>query len=235
ATYATTALTNGQVVTCVLTSNANCASPATATSNGITMTVTACSVSLNLKAYLEGYYISGGLMNKTLYFEGVDPNPVSTLVDTITVLLRNPTAPYTVAGTYKGIIQTNGTITCTFPPSLLGNSYYIVVTHRNTLTTWSANPVLMSASTIYDFTTAASKAYGNNQVQVGPSIWAMYTGDVVSDENVDLLDIGTIQNDIVLFGFGYLATDINGDGNVDLLDQPLVENNVSNFIFSDHP
>ncbi len=40
ATFTTTTLTNGQIVTCVLTSNAACASPATATSNGITMTIT---------------------------------------------------------------------------------------------------------------------------------------------------------------------------------------------------
>ena len=39
--FNTTSLTNGQIVTCVLTSNALCASPTTATSNGITMTVTA--------------------------------------------------------------------------------------------------------------------------------------------------------------------------------------------------
>ncbi len=39
ATYNTSALTNGQIVTCELTSNAACASPATATSNGITLTV----------------------------------------------------------------------------------------------------------------------------------------------------------------------------------------------------
>lgn len=40
ATYTTTTLTNGAVVTCVLTSNATCAVPATATSNAITMSIT---------------------------------------------------------------------------------------------------------------------------------------------------------------------------------------------------
>ena len=40
ATYTTTTLTNGQIVSCVLTSNATCAVPATATSNSITMTIT---------------------------------------------------------------------------------------------------------------------------------------------------------------------------------------------------
>ncbi|MBS1585055.1 MAG: T9SS type A sorting domain-containing protein [Bacteroidetes bacterium] len=38
-TYSTTTLTNGSVVSCVMTSNASCATPVTATSNSITMTV----------------------------------------------------------------------------------------------------------------------------------------------------------------------------------------------------
>lgn len=38
-TYSSSALTNAQIVTCVLTSNANCVSSATATSNAITMTI----------------------------------------------------------------------------------------------------------------------------------------------------------------------------------------------------
>ncbi len=41
ATFTTSSLTNGQVVTCVMTSNAACASPATATSNAITISITA--------------------------------------------------------------------------------------------------------------------------------------------------------------------------------------------------
>jgi PKD repeat protein len=39
ATYSSTALTNGQAVTCIMTSGSGCASPASATSNAITMTV----------------------------------------------------------------------------------------------------------------------------------------------------------------------------------------------------
>ncbi len=40
ATYTTTTLTNGQVVSCVITSNASCVTSTTATSNSITMTIT---------------------------------------------------------------------------------------------------------------------------------------------------------------------------------------------------
>jgi|GEM_PF-493599 len=53
ATFTTSSLANGQQVTCVMTSNAACASPVSATSNGITMTVTASvipSVSIALTA-----------------------------------------------------------------------------------------------------------------------------------------------------------------------------------------
>jgi len=41
-TYSSTTLTNGQTVTCIVTSNALCASPTTATSNGVVMTVNTC-------------------------------------------------------------------------------------------------------------------------------------------------------------------------------------------------
>ncbi len=40
-TYSNSSLSNGDIITCVMTSNAACASPATATSSGITMVVTA--------------------------------------------------------------------------------------------------------------------------------------------------------------------------------------------------
>lgn len=41
-TYSSTTLTNGQTVTCIVTSNALCASPTTATSNSVVMTVNTC-------------------------------------------------------------------------------------------------------------------------------------------------------------------------------------------------
>jgi hypothetical protein len=53
AAFTTTALNNNDVVTCLLTSNANCALPATATSNGVTMSVTGSvvpSVTVNASA-----------------------------------------------------------------------------------------------------------------------------------------------------------------------------------------
>jgi hypothetical protein len=43
-TFTTSSLTNGQIVSCVMTSNAACASPSTATSNGITISVSSTAI-----------------------------------------------------------------------------------------------------------------------------------------------------------------------------------------------
>jgi len=123
-----------------------------------------------------------------------------------------------------------------FPP--VSGPYYIAVLHRSAVQTWSANPVTLGSSPAsYDFTTAASQAYGDNQVDLSGNgtIWAFYSGDIVIDENVDLLDLGMLEGDISNFAYGYVPTDLNGDGNVDLLDSPIEETNISNFVFSNHP
>lgn len=114
---------------------------------------------------------------------------------------------------------------------------YIVIKHRNAIQSWSAMPVTMGASVNYNFSDAITKAYGSNMVQVStsPAIWAFFSGDLVIDENVDLLDLGFLETDISNFAFGYLPSDINGDGNVDLLDSPILEANINNFVFSNHP
>jgi hypothetical protein len=69
ATYTTTTLTNGQIVSCVMTSNASCASPATATSNSITMTITGvityCSATTTTTTYERITNVTIGSINNT--------------------------------------------------------------------------------------------------------------------------------------------------------------------------
>jgi hypothetical protein len=69
ATYTTTTLTNGQIVSCVLTSNASCASPTTATSNSITMTITTavtyCSATTTNTSYERITNVTIGSINNT--------------------------------------------------------------------------------------------------------------------------------------------------------------------------
>ena len=210
----------------------------TTTSTGCTKTATRiitvnnCGSTLNLKLYIEGFYTTGGLMTAALQNQGV-AGTTSGMTDTITVQLRNTTVPFGVASTLKTVLNTNGTAICTFP---ISGSYYIAVSHRNGLQTWSATSVSLSAVPItYDFSNAANKAFGSNQVSVGAGLFAFYSGDLNSDENIDITDISLIEIDINQFASGYYRTDINGDGNVDILDIPVLETNVNNFIFSNHP
>ncbi|HNF71894.1 MAG TPA: hypothetical protein PLP34_05745, partial [Chitinophagaceae bacterium] len=93
-----------------------------------TITVTPCNSVLNLKLYLQGYYIGSGFMTPVLQNQGVSSNPL--LVDSINVELRNTTAPYAMVSNAKTILNTNGTATCTFGP--VNGNYYVVVKHRNT-------------------------------------------------------------------------------------------------------
>ncbi len=190
-------------------------------------------VTLNLKAFIQGYYKGGGLMENVLYAQGVT-QMAGIECDTIQIELRQTIWPYALVNSTTQILNTNGTVTFNGnAPS--GQSYFIVLTHRNGIQTWSANPVMLSGDTMYDFTSGAAMAYGNNQIEVEPGIWAFYSGDINQDENIDLLDLSIQEADISNFEFGYYATDLNGDGNVDLLDIPMLETNINAFVFSNHP
>jgi len=200
--------------------------------HSLNLMITPCGNSIvNLKLFFQGYYDGAGLMLPALLNENVGTS--TTVTDQITVELRDPNT-LAVVSSVNTLLYTNGTAVCIFPP--VNNSYYIVVRHRNNLVTWSAAPITIGTTPVYyDFSTAASKAYGNNQIQKEPGIWAMYSGDIQQDENIDLLDLSILEVDINNFENGYFVTDLNGDGNVDLLDAPLLEDNVNNFIYSIHP
>ncbi len=197
------------------------------------ITVTNCTTTVNLKLFIEGYYKGGSLMESVLFNQGVSANIA--LTDTIEVELRNMTSPYGVVASKKVILNTNGTAACLFTPFVSG-TYYIAVKHRNAVQTWSSTGVTVGAAPVtYDFSNAITKAYGSNQSPVGGGVFAFFSGDFNSDENIDLGDLSLLEADITNFQFGYFATDINGDGNVDILDSPLEESNIINFVFSNHP
>ncbi|MBL7923735.1 MAG: HYR domain-containing protein [Bacteroidia bacterium] len=190
--------------------------------------------SFNLTALIEGYYIGGGNMQSVLLNAGVSANP--TLCDTIVVQLRDPLSPSTVVASDKVVMGVNGQATFSFPASVVGNSYYIAVLHRNAIQTWSALPVTFTLTTSYNFTTSPAQAYGANMIAVSPGIYAFYSGDLSpQDEVVDILDQSVMDNDIFNFLSGYVVTDLTGDGIVDIIDQSIIDNNIFNFIGSIHP
>ena len=227
--------TSGSVVSATPTSNTVYTVTGT-DANGCTRTslssiqIISCTGSLNVKVYIQGYYLSGGLMAAVLNNQGIGSN--LNLTDSIDVLLRQSSSPYSIVVSKRVALNTNGTAVVSIP-TLTGN-YYIVIKHRNSLETWSATPVSATIGS-YDFTTNANKAYGSNMILVDTGKWGLFSGDLNGDNNIDLLDMNILGNDVTNFANGYQNSDINGDGNVDLIDTFQVENNVSNFIFSNHP
>ncbi len=192
----------------------------------------ACQMKIN--TLLSGYYTSSHTMKNVLYLQNILAAP-SDETDTIEVALHQSGSPYNKVYGHKTIVHTNGDASLPIPLNVVGNNYYIAVSHRNSLLTWSASPVLINANTLYDFSVSANKAYGNAMIEIEPGIWALYAGDVNQDENTDLLDLSLLESDINNFLYGYRATDLNGDGNVDLLDNPILEENVTDFVYSMHP
>ncbi len=69
ANFTTTTLTNGQIVTCVMTSNATCAVPATGTSNALTMSITGgivyCTAGTTSTTYERITNVTMGTINNT--------------------------------------------------------------------------------------------------------------------------------------------------------------------------
>jgi hypothetical protein len=182
----------------------------------------------HVKAYLQGYYETGGLMRAVLSIQG--ENNSSNQTDSITLELRENNYPHNLLESAKGILDTGGTTTVQFPATVQGMYYYLLLKHRNHIETWSAEPVLITANSTYDFSTAANKAYGVNQVQVENGVWAVFTGDVNQDGVVDGLDYNDWENDSNNFAGGYFSTDLNGDGIVDGLDFIYWEQNSNNFV-----
>lgn len=107
---------------------------------------------LNLKAFIEGFYAGAGQMLAVLYNN--DPFMYSpNACDSIMVELHTSFSPYDLVASVSILLHTDGSATAIFPSSLVNNSYYIVLRHRNTLETWSKVPLLFNAPTVsFDFT-----------------------------------------------------------------------------------
>ncbi len=158
------------------------------------------------------------------------------MTDTIRAYLRNVSSPYAVVDSAVGLLDS-----LTFKSSLqftnaLTGSYYIQLKHRNSLETWSKNPVnyIQDSTLNYDFTFAATQAYGNNEILKGTK-YCLYSGDVTQDGFIDLADVVLINNASSAFTTGYVSTDVNGNSIVDLTDIIIASNNANNFIAKKTP
>jgi hypothetical protein len=208
---------------------------------------------LNIKAYLQGFYLADGTLqrvkgNTTGLPEGefyIFTGPDASVADTLMVMLASDVAPnFSYTYEVKGVkLDINGNMSIPIPPAFFTGNYYIVLKHRNHLETWSATTVNFSgiSPVSYDFTDAQSKAYGSNMInKTSPSattVWALYGGDVFSpggirpqDGNIESADLNAIYNKNVKFDYGYRFEDLTGDSYVSSADLNIVYNNNVKFI-----
>ena len=178
-------------------------------------------VVLNLKVFIQGFYRGGGKMRPVLDSINFPLN-----CDTITIELRKNDAGKTLESSMKKIVDINGNVSISFPASTFGKSYYVVIKHRHSMETWSSLPILFnSISLSYSFTDLATKAFGGNLSNLNDGNFALYSGDTDQNGNINLNDLASIEQRLVLFTSGYNSFDLNGDYVVESTDQSIMENN----------
>lgn len=194
-----------------------------------------CYSTLNLRAFIQGYYTGGNTMQSVMMNSGVARSTINQ-VDTIQVEFRSSSNPSVIVGSDKTVLNVNGGALVSFANSLAGQFVYVVIKHRNSVETWSAGPVQLSAGVSYDFSSSSSKAFANNMFEVEPGVWALFTGDLNQDGFIDASDYPSYDSDNnsgVLFE--YVPTDLNGDGYVDASDYPLFDVNNNNGVMAFYP
>ncbi len=182
---------------------------------------------VNIKTYPEGLYNqTSNQLNKVQ--DEFGNHFAGDTADLITVKLASKQQPYTIEYTYQSAIDTSGHIIFEILPDV-SDSAYIVIRHGNHLETWSSSPISFTSDTItYNFTTSASKAYGDNQKEISPGIFAIMVGDVNQDGIVDLSDLVNMDTDLTNGTVAYIVYDLNGDGVVDLSDLVTIDENITN-------
>jgi hypothetical protein len=205
------------------------------------LTINNCTntTTLNVTAFLEGFYTGSGTMTANLFNLGISTDDTET--DSVQVNLwsaanlSSATPDYSVTA----VLHTDGSLTAVFPGATLNNNYYVALKHRNSIETWSAEPVTIASTGSYDFSTSLSSAYTDGFNDAMKSViggkYAMYAGDVNQDGTVDVFDAQITDNGAANLLFGYDASDCNGDGSTDVLDLQLIDNNSSLLIFSSRP
>jgi hypothetical protein len=177
----------------------------------------ASNANLTIKAFFEGSY---------------DAATGTHISDTVTVKLYKSTAPYEFVQSYKTTINSNGVASVKLPVSELGKTYFVALANRNSIETWSANPItiknIVSAPAAdVCFSCASANTYGAN-VKSANGAFLIYSGDINQDGLCDASDLANCSNN--QNQFGYLGADVNNDTVIDNIDLNIVDNNVANII-----
>lgn len=182
---------------------------------------------LSIKLFLEGFYEGNGQMINVLD-EFSNPVCGAENTDFVMIEIRDSMPPYDIVDLISKPVSKNGFLFSEVKCDI-NSASYIVIRHRNHIETWSATPVSFNSDTVfYDFTTSASKAFGDNLKQLSPDKYALFVGDVNQDDVVDLSDLVDMDTDLTNGTISYIVYDLNGDGVVDLSDLVIIDENLTN-------
>lgn len=185
---------------------------------------------LNLTFLIQGLYDG---VSSMIQSQDENGNHFSgNTAEQVTIELHSAASYSTIEYSATAIeVSTSGNATVNLPGSISG-SYYVTVKSRNCVETTTSAPISFSSPvTSYDFTDAASKAFGDNMILIN-GVYCFYSGDVGGDGIIDSSDMIPVDNMVSAFATGYLPEDINGDGLLDSTDMITVDNNASAFISS---
>lgn len=171
-------------------------------------------------------------LNMTGLIEGLyNPSLNKLKMDYTTVQLRSAVSPYNLVDFTGTSLDSNGNGRFFFANAQNNVPYWLVLDYKNGIETWSYDGMnrFISNQMNFDFTTAANKAYGSNQLQMGTR-YAEYSGDIDKNGVVDATDLSLVENAATNFEVGYTITDIDLSLFVDASDYAYVDNNASRFV-----
>jgi endonuclease I len=177
---------------------------------------------LNIKVFLEGLYLGNEKMTSAPFnADGISPQNIA---DTLTLELHDTLGMFMTLYSSIALLDTNGICSINIPNTFNNNRFYLAVKHRNSIETWSANPILLTSNTNYDFSNASNKSFGDNVKNDG-GVFLLYCGDITQDGAIDFADYPLLDIDNQNGLLGYFTTDLTGDSSTDFSDYPIIDFN----------
>lgn len=157
--------------------------------------------------------------------EGLVSNGTLKISDSVDIYIKSIASPYQTIYSQRVLLDAStlkARISCLFP----SGTYYIVVKHKNSIETWSktGGEQFGGGDLLYDFTTSASQAFGNNMV-LKDGLYCLYSGNVNGDDVIDAEDLLAVDNAVFSYAGGNSLANLNGDQIVDIEDMAICDNN----------
>lgn len=206
---------------------------------------------INVKVYLEGPYIGGGLMRTNINSDGLIPSaqPYNTsqynyngtefvgsipagVVDWVYLEIRSTDIGAAIPGGRRAafvkedgsVVDLDGLNPVKITGILPGN-YYVVVGHRNHLPIMSANALTLNTSSpLFDFSTSLLNVYGGEEAALGSGVLGMYSGDANKSFLISAADYTVVTNNLLSTIYNY--GDLNLSGVVTAADYPFITRNL---------